>query len=211
MRQNKFIVGLTGSIATGKSLVAADLRKRGFRVIDADKVVHQLMHRGQIAYNRILREFGTGVLGKNRQLDRAKLAALVFPSPRLRRKLEAILHPLVRKEFKRRIHESSSKIFVVDVPLLFESKMNRMCDITVCVTSTKTQQIERLKKRSSMSRKMTLDRIKTQMPQAEKIKLADYVIRNTATKAELRHSLTKLIKIIKNVAGGGFEPPTKGL
>lgn len=196
MKNHSKIIGLTGGIATGKSTVTKLIRKSGHPVICADEIAHDVVKQGKPSYKKVIKLFGKDILQKNKQLNRQKIAKLVFTQPKLKRKLEAIIHPEVRKEMNRKIKYYITKkkpLIFLDVPLLFESKMAKMCHKTICIATTLKLQIERLKRDRNMARKHALDRIRSQMPLREKINKADYVIWNKGTIRELSSRLKRFL------------------
>lgn len=188
IKSHLLIVGLTGGIACGKTTVAKIVRQKGIPVICADKMAHAAVRPGTTALKKISRVFGKSILEKNGRLARQKLAARVFEKTNLKKKLEAIIHPAVKKMMLKetnRLAKKNSVIFL-DVPLLFESGMNRLCHKTVCVFATQDLQIKRLLHSRRMNRREALARIRAQMPLDEKIKRANHVIVNKGSKTALK-------------------------
>ena len=173
-------IGLTGGIATGKSNVLEILRELGCQVLDADRVAHEVIEPGQPAYQEILEHFGEAVSGPDGRIDRAKLGAIVFADEAEREKLNSIVHPRVfqwqARWFEAVLQENPSAIAVVDAALMIETGSYRRFDKLIVVYCTPELQLERLMKRSKMSREDALARISSQMPSAEKLKYADYPI-----------------------------------
>lgn len=178
------IVGLTGSIGTGKSTAAKAFSRLGVGVVDADEVARDVVAPGTSGLAEVVAAFGKGVLLPDGSLDRAAVAGLIFGDPGKRKALEAIIHPLVGEEVKRRIDQilagGPEAFAVYDVPLLFETGLDAGCDLTVVVTSSREEQIERLKSRAGMDPEEVARRIDSQMPLAEKERRADVVLANSA-------------------------------
>jgi dephospho-CoA kinase len=190
------IIGLTGGLATGKTTVAEILRSLGHVVVCTDAIAHDVIKPGQPALKKIVAEFGSTILD-NGTLDRKKMADLVFPKPLKRKKLEAIIHPYVRKEVKKIIavfKKQGLKTLFIDVPLLFETDFYTLCDQTICVTAPQYLQIERARKYRKMTQKEALARIKSQMPLKKKEKKADFVVVNKGTKQVLSTQIKKTAK-----------------
>lgn len=189
------IIGITGSIATGKSTVTAILRDQGLTVICADEIAHTLTARGGKAFHKVMRLFGKGFLKPNGEINRQEIAKLVFHDKKKRQALENLIHPLVQSEIRRLIrnHAKTSRLIFLDIPLLFESGIDKLCDITVCVVSTQKNQITRLQKFRNMSRSHALNRIRSQMPLKEKIRRANFILKNNSTKADLKRMTLKLL------------------
>lgn len=197
MRAHSKIIGLTGGIATGKSTVSKFLKKWRFPIICADTLAHDVVKPNKAAYKKIVKTFGKHILLQNKTLDRSKIAKIVFDDVKLRKKLEKIIHPEVRKEMHRLIQfykKKKNPLIFLDVPLLFESGLNKICDHTLCVAATQNLQVARLKKYLGMTHKQALARIQAQMPLTIKIKKANFVIWNTGTKKELEKKTKKWLQ-----------------
>lgn len=182
-----FVVGLTGGLGTGKSTVAAMFQRLGAEVINADTIVHELLGKKGGCYSAVIRAFGKEVAGKD-GIDRRKLASLVFNNKQKLKKLEAIVHPKVLIEIKRRLNIYREKAFrgivIVEVPLLFEAGFDRYVDTAVVVAAKQQKQLERSQKHLKLTRTEALRRIKAQMPLRDKIRLADIIIDNSGTKTQ---------------------------
>ena len=178
------IIGLTGNIGSGKSTVSRRLDELGAEVIDTDQVARDVVAPDTPGLEKIVREFGPGVLGSSGELDRAGMASLVFNNPGARARLEAIIHPEVVRVVALRISDyregrGITPLLVVEVPLLIEAGMHGMMDEIWVVTVSPEAQVKRVMTRSGLSREDVLKRIKAQMPQEEKLKYADRVIDNS--------------------------------
>jgi dephospho-CoA kinase len=180
------LVGLTGGIATGKSTVAATLRRLGAEVIDADQLARDVVAPGEPALAEIVREFGD-VRQPDGTLDRKKLAAIVFDDPARRKRLEAITHPAIRARFAARLEALAAAGFeglvFFDAPVMIESGNYRTMDRLVVVLTDEGTQHTRLMARDGMTAAEATRRMAAQMPVAEKAKLADHVIDNTGDRA----------------------------
>jgi dephospho-CoA kinase len=181
------LVGLTGGIATGKSTVTEILRRLGCEIIDADVLAREVVAPGEPALARIAEAFGPNVLRPDGTLDRKALGAIVFADPDKRRRLEAITHPEIRARLERRLAELDGRGFrglvVFDAPVMIESGNYRNMDRLVVVLTDEGTQAARLVARDGMTREEAASRIASQMPVAEKAKLADYVIDNAGDRA----------------------------
>lgn len=177
------LVGLTGGIATGKSTVDAALRELGAVIIDADVLAREVVEPGEPALAEIAAAFGPGVLGPDGRLDRKALGTIVFGDPDRRRKLEAMTHPRMRQRLLRRIDELTAENFrglvFYDAAVLIESGSHLIMDRLVVVITDEPTQIARLMARDGIDREEALRKIRSQVPLAEKVKLADYVIDNS--------------------------------
>ncbi len=191
------VIGLTGGVATGKTLVTDHLKSKGVAVIDADLLSREAVLVGQPAYREIVDEFGSKFLHPDGTLHREKLAALIFDSPEKRKKLEEIIHPRVYEEaWKeiRRIQESTPDALIVfSVPLLLESRHEQEMDKVVVVYADEPAQIQRLIKRNGLTEEKARKRISAQMPIEEKKERADFVISNTGSKEETLRQVDDLL------------------
>lgn len=186
-RSKRFVIGLTGGIATGKTTVLRQFARARIPVISSDELAHRCLKKGHPAARAILRRFET--------LDRATLGGIVFRSAALRKQLEKIIHPAVIKELKKFIQKHSGLI-VLDIPLLFEARLESLVDQTLVVDASKKNQLERMRQRG-LSRKEGLLRIAAQMPLSVKKKRADLVLSNRGSLAELRKRTRLLITGLK--------------
>jgi dephospho-CoA kinase len=176
------IIGITGSLATGKTTVASLFAENGSRVLNADIIAHRFMRKDEACYKPIIKNFSTAILTRGR-IDHKKLAAIVFNDAYALKRLTKITHPLVIRHIRKKIKQfkknKRNKAVVLDVPLLFESGLDAYVDVVIVVTAKKTQQIERIKKRLKISKSEALKRIKAQIPLTSKIRFADIIIDNS--------------------------------
>lgn len=178
------IIGLTGSIATGKSLVARTLEEMGAVVIDADLLAREVVKPGTGPYQAIVEAFGEGILHADGTLDRNALGRIVFSDRDARRKLEQITHPAIIRLAEQILDEErrkGTKIVVYVVPLLFEAGLSSSVDEVWVVYADEKTQMERLMKRDNIGLDEALRKIAAQMPMDEKIKLGDVVVDNSGT------------------------------
>jgi dephospho-CoA kinase len=194
------IIGLTGGIATGKSTASLIISEQGIPVIDADIIAREAVMPGKDAYEKIVAFFGDEVLLSDKTLNRAKLGKIIFNNSEKRQKLNEIVHPAVRSEMKKQAElylSGGNPLVIMDIPLLFESKLTHMVDETWLIYTHPDLQLRRLMERDGYSEEQALSRIKSQMPIDEKKELADVVIENNDTKAELKQKLLKLLQEVK--------------
>lgn len=190
------VIGLTGGIASGKSTVSKMFLSRGIRVIDADQISREVVEVGRPAYYQIVESFGEKILHEDKTINREKLGAVIFSDEEKRQQLNQIVHPAVRMEMFEQIQiekDKNAKYIVLDIPLLFESKLTHMVDKTVLVYVDEQTQLERLMIRNGYSEEEAIMRIKSQLPLKEKIKLADIVINNNGSRAETEAQLNKFL------------------
>ncbi|RPI33788.1 MAG: dephospho-CoA kinase [Chloroflexota bacterium] len=174
----KYIIGLTGNIATGKSVVRKMLEHLGAYGIDADALGHRAIALGAPGYQPVIDTFGKWILGADEQIDRTHLARLVFGDPQALSRLEAIVHPLVRQAVDVLVRRSTQSVIVIEAIKLLESPLRANCD-TLCVTyAPREVQLARLMQKRGMSEEAARQRIAAQPPQEEKIAAANVVIRN---------------------------------
>lgn len=174
------VVGLTGGIASGKSTVSRILRELGVDVIDADVLAREVVEPGTPGLQQVAARF-PGVLGPDGQLDRARLGARIFFDAVERAALNAILHPLIQEEFKRRtaaLERQGKSLVVYDAALLIENGLHRKMDAVVVVNSPEEVQRQRLMERNGLSREEADARIASQMPLREKVQHATWVVDN---------------------------------
>ncbi len=187
-------IGITGNIASGKSTVEKIIANMGFSVIDADNISHDAMSSNQNIINLVKNLFKDfDILNDEWELDRKKIGKIVFGNQNYRHELENIIHPFVIKEIQKFISEhDSEKLVFVSVPLLFEAGLDKIFDKTVLVVADEDTRLERLMKRNNYTREHALQRINAQKMQADKIKLADFVIDNNSDLSNLEKN-TKII------------------
>lgn len=173
-------VGLTGSIAVGKSYVLSVLAELGCVTFDADKIAHLVMEPGRPAYDDVLREFGEDVLALDGSIDRKKLGSIVFTDEGRRKRLNEIVHPRVIEEQNRLLAEAEARdpngIVVIDAALMIESSGYKRFDKLIVVYCDRETQIERLMRRTGITREDAEQRLAAQMTSEEKLRYADYRI-----------------------------------
>lgn len=190
------VVGLTGGIASGKSTVSSILIEKGITVIDADIEARLAVEKGEEAYYEIISQFGEEVLHVDESIDRGKLGSIIFHNQEKRFVLNNIVHPAVRKRMimkKEKAVADGEKLIIMDIPLLFESKLTFLVDRTLLVYVDETIQLERLMERNHLSKEDAIARIHSQMPLKEKIQLADAVINNNGTIEETKKQLLDIL------------------
>jgi dephospho-CoA kinase len=185
------LVGLTGGIGAGKSTVAGMLAERGAVVIDADDLARKAVDPGTPGFDAVLETFGRDVVSKDGSLDRGRLAALVFKGEEARRKLEAIVHPEVRRLFVEEAgkYQGTDRILVYTVPLLVESGLQGMFDVVVVVTAKRGTRLARLAAAREMSADNAKGRMDAQLPDEEREAAADVVIRNDGSMEDLERQV----------------------
>jgi dephospho-CoA kinase len=174
----KYVIGLTGNIATGKSVVRKMLEHLGAYGIDADALSHRAIAKDAPGYQAVIDAFGSWILTPEGQIDRTRLGKIVFSDPDALEELEAIIHPLVRQAIDLLIRRASHKVIVLEAIKLLEGPLREACDNIWVTTTPMETQLRRLRLKRGLSADVARQRIATQRPQAEKISAADVVIKN---------------------------------
>lgn len=198
------VAGLTGGIATGKSTVAAVFEEAGARLIDTDRIARAAVRKGAPAHEAIVAHFGAGVLLDDGEIDRRRLAAVIFNDPAEQRALEQIVHPQVRQEIDRRIElirqQAPEALVIVDIPLLFESGMQSGLDAVIVVYAPEHLQLERLMARDGLAAPEARARIRSQMPIESKKSLATQVIDNSGSLESTRAQTMEVYRRLTSTA-----------
>ena len=190
------IIGITGSIACGKSTVSNYLKSKGYIVIDADKIGHEALDDDYVKEKLIL-AFGNEILEDNK-ISRQKLGELVFGNSSNLNVLNSIIHPEIRKKILEKIDKNNDKeLIFIDVALLFEAKFDDLVDKIIVVYVDKNTQLTRLMKRNSISKKEALSRIVSQMSPIEKAKLGDYMVNNNLDVINTYEQVDKVLSELK--------------
>jgi len=196
------VAGLTGGIATGKSTVAAIFEEAGARLIDADRIAREVVRNGSSAHRDIVAHFGMDVLLGDGEIDRKRLAAIIFNNPAAQRALEHIVHPQVKREVDRRValirRQAPDALIILDIPLLFEAGMQRGLDAVIVVYAPEHLQLARLMARDGLTEPEALARIRAQMPIESKRALATRVIDNAGSREQTRQ---QALEIYRQLAG----------
>lgn len=187
------IIGITGGFGTGKTFVASILRSLGAKVIDADTIAHEAIRKGERAYSRVVRLFGSSVIGRDDEIDRRKLADIVFADNAKLKALNRIIHPEVIRHIKREIGRKGKEgIIVIDAPLLVEAGLAGIVDILVVVICSRDKQITRCRKKFRIKKEDVSKRIKRQISLKKKIRMADFVIKNQGARSETRRQVKEM-------------------
>ncbi len=190
------LIGLTGGIGSGKSLAAKFFEELGARLIDADQLCRDLVRPGHPALNEIVSFFGELILNSAGDLDRKKLAEIIFQDPEKKSALEAILHPKVfekEREIYLKIRTAvPSAIVIIEAALLIESGNHKNVDKVIVVKSSKESQVQRILSRGSLSYDQAVARIKNQMSLEEKNKYADFILENESKPEDLEKKVQEL-------------------
>ena len=193
------VIGLTGSVGMGKSTAAALLRRMGVRVYDADRAVHRLLGKGGAAVPAVAAAF-PGVR-RGAEIDRSRLGAIVFSDEAKLRRLETILHPLVRADsqaFLARARRRQMPVAVLEIPLLFETGRDRECDATVVVTAPPFLQRARVSARPGIEPGRLAQILAHQMPDSEKRRRADFIVPTGLGRATTLRHLRRVLKEVRH-------------
>lgn len=191
------IIGLTGSIASGKSTVSQMLKELGYPIVDADLVARQVVEPGSETLEKIREAFGEDVILPDGSLDRKKVGDLIFSDPASRKRLNDIIHPAIRNEMLRQraaYMAEGQKVVIMDIPLLFESKLQHFADKILVVSVTEENQLKRLMERNELAEGEALARISSQLPMSVKEEGADAVIYNNGTIEETKWQLNRILE-----------------
>ena len=188
----KYVIGLTGNIGTGKSVVRRMLEHLGAYGIDADALSHRAIAQGAPGYEPVLEAFGCYVLGSDGQIDRHKLGRLVFSDPEALKQLEAIIHPLVSQAIDLIVRRSTQKVIVIEAIKIRESGLANVCDSIWVVYAPEEIQLTRLVQNRGLNDRDALQRISSQPPQDEKLDSADIIIKNISSYEDTWRQVTQI-------------------
>lgn len=184
-KSGKKIIGLTGNIATGKSVVRRMLEHLGAYTIDADALAHRVIAKGAPGYQPVINKFGSWILNEEGQIDRSKLGRLVFTDPEALAQLEAIIHPYVIQAVDLLVRRANQPVVVVEAIKLLESDLRKHCDAIWVTDAPQEVQIERLVRKRGMTREVALQRVQSQPSQKDKLAAATVIIQNTGSYDDL--------------------------
>ncbi|HET7578866.1 MAG TPA: dephospho-CoA kinase [Bacillales bacterium] len=190
-------IGLTGGIASGKSTVSKMIQDIGIPVIDADFYAREVVEPGEEAYEKIIAHFGESILHGDGTIDRKKLGAIIFNDEKERDALNGIVHPAVREKMNARkaaCRKEGRDTVVLDIPLLFESKLTKTVDKILLVYVKEDVQLKRLMERDGSTKEEALSRIRSQIPLDEKRPHADAVINNNGTTEDSKKQLNDIFQ-----------------
>ena len=192
----KFVIGLTGNIATGKSVARRMLEHLGAYTIDADSLTHRAYAKGAPGYQLVLDRFGKWLLNREGEIDRKKLGNLVFSDPEAMKQLEEIVHPLVRQAVEMLLQRAKQQVVVVEAIKLLEGDLRKVCDTIWVTNAPESVQVERLMRKRGLTEAQALERVRAQSPQSQKIKMGNMVITNTGSYEDLWKQVSEAWKEI---------------
>ncbi|MDD5561125.1 MAG: dephospho-CoA kinase [Candidatus Omnitrophica bacterium] len=191
-KKNKLVLGITGCMGSGKSTVAGMLKTKDCQLIDADKLAHELLGAGSVVYKRVVSSFGEGVLKDDKTIDRFKLAKAAFADKAALNRLNGIVHKALIAEIKQRVKNSGKKLVILDAALIIEAGLRKMVDKLVVVTAGRKERVERSRKRLGLSKNEISRRMKYQISQNAKLRLADFIIDNSGEISKTRKQVFEI-------------------
>jgi dephospho-CoA kinase len=195
------IIGITGTFGSGKSEAARIFADMGAYVVDHDRINHEILQKGRKGYKALIKEYGKDTLNEEGEIDRRKVAGLVFSSEESVRRIEKILHPIIIEIEKELVlqykRERKYDYIIFDTPLLFEARRDKVCDYTVVITADEDKIYDRINKKFKLKRGEIKRRMNFQMSLTEKKHRADFVIENNGSLKELTEKIEELFSKIK--------------
>ena len=199
---NRFVVGLTGGIGSGKSTAAKYFEKLGAKVINADVVARDSVSSGSQALLKIKQHFGEKIVDKKGRLDRSKLREIIFDNTSEKLWIENLLHPIIREKIILDINNASGSYVLLESPLLFETNQYKLVNVVLLIDVPEELQIIRASQRDKTTSNEIKKIIKTQMPRSEKIELSTYIADNTKSEDDLKKQVEyyhkKFIDLARN-------------
>ncbi len=206
----KFVIGLTGNIATGKSVVRRMFEHLGAYTIDADALTHRAYAKGAPGYQQVVDRFGKWLVNKDGEIDRSKLGNLVFSDREAMSQLEDIVHPLVRQASEMLTQRASQRVVVIEAIKLLDGDLRKLCDSIWVTNATEEIQIERLIRKRGLTRDRAHERIHMQSAQSAKVAIANIVITNTGSYDDLWKQVSAAWKeVVPGASGADTETATK--
>ena len=194
------IIGITGSIGSGKTSVAKIFSRHNYKIVDADEISHHILRNNLLVKEKLIKNFGKEILDKNKNIDREELGNIVFKDKRKLKKLNSIMHPAIINKIKIRIKKIQKKYgdgtkIIIDAPLLLETNAKKIVDNVIVVQA----EIEKITERNKKFSKDKIEKISEfQMPMYEKIKYADFVVDNNGDLKHLEKQINEIITKIVN-------------
>jgi len=192
----KRIIGITGGIASGKSNVSKILSELGYKTLSADTIAKELSFIGMPIYELVKNEFGKEYILPNGNIDRTKVAELIFSNDEARQKLNKLSHPLIKEALINRIKKIEDSVIFIEIPLLYESKFDDLCNSVICVYLPNDIQKERLAIRDNLTKEEAQRRIDCQMPLEQKAQLAEYIVDSRGSIDETRMQVNRILERI---------------
>ncbi|MBS4027732.1 MAG: dephospho-CoA kinase [Ignavibacteriales bacterium] len=198
------VIGVTGGIGSGKSLVCRAFHEKGIAVIDADSLAKELMNTNLSLRKQLQEKFGNDVFAIDSTLNKTYLAEKVFANEQQLALLNSLVHPVVRKELEDKIffyeNENKHSFIIIEAALIFEAHINELMDYILVVDAEEELRIQRVMKRDSTTREKVIERMKRQMPAKEKREYADFVLESNGTKEELKERVDFFYNLFKSLS-----------
>jgi len=207
------VIGLTGGIATGKSLVASLLQELGATILDADQLAREIVSPRQVAWKEIVATFGADILQEDQSINREKLRKIIFKDAQARKRLDSITHPQIRKLAQQRMKQLAAEgveVVVYVAPLFFENKVHLWLRPVILVTCDLSIQKRRLRERDKLGEEEIENHLSAQMTLEEKKKLADFVIENSGGLEDLKKNVRRVWVEIRSISPVPDTFPPKG-
>jgi len=207
------VIGLTGGIATGKSLVASLLQELGATILDADQLAREIVSPRQVAWKEIVATFGADILQEDQSINREKLRKIIFKDAQARKRLDSITHPQIRKLAQQRMKQLAAEgveVVVYVAPLFFENKVHLWLRPVILVTCDLSIQKRRLRERDKLGEEEIENHLSAQMTLEEKKKLADFVIENSGGLEDLKKNVRRVWVEIRSISPAPDTFPPKG-
>lgn len=196
-KSGKLKIGITGGIGSGKSLACKYFEKLGYKVIYADRVAKELYTSNKQLINRLVAEFGRGILDENGKLSRPNARSIIFSNKKNIIRVNSIVHPFVFREMDKMVSRIKDKVVLFEAAIMFESGSYKRMDYVVLIYANKETRIKRIIKRDGVKRRDVLRLMKLQLDEREKAKRADFVIKNNTTALELQKNVKAFNRILK--------------
>lgn len=198
-KSGKLKIGITGGIGSGKSLACRYFEELGYTVIYADRVAKELYLTNKQLIKRLVAEFGKGILDENGKLSRPDARRIIFSDKRNIKRVNSIVHPFVFREMDKMVSRLKDKVVLFEAAIMFESGSYKRMDYVVLIYANKETRIKRIIKRDGVKRGDVLKLMKHQLDEREKVKRADFVIKNNSTAPELKKNIKAFNKILKTL------------
>jgi dephospho-CoA kinase len=198
-RPKKILLGVTGGIGSGKTVVCKFLKQMGCSIYHADDIAKRLYKNNVPLKKKLIKSFGTGVLDNKKRISLLKLRKVVFSSKLNERRVGMIVHPFVISEIMKSIDLDRKSFIVVEAALIFETNFDKYLNYTILVYSNIKKRVKRVVKRNNITETDVKQIIKLQMPEKEKIKKADFVVYNNGSINELKRNVRLVFKAIKSI------------
>lgn len=196
-KSGKLKIGITGGIGSGKSLACKYFEKLGYKVIYADRVAKELYTSNKQLINRLVAEFGRGILDENGKLSRPNARSIIFSNKKNIIRVNSIVHPFVFREMDKMVSRIKDKVVLFEAAIMFESGSYKRMDYVVLIYANEETRIKRIIKRDGVKRRDVLRLMKLQLDEREKAKRADFVIKNNTTALELQKNVKAFNRILK--------------